>query len=142
MKTTAITPAGRKTNKWKHITQDEFDTIKLLISAGLKLDMVASVQDRSYSTIVTINNSNTLEEYKQRVRAYTASKKNGNKPRTVASEASDNDTLQQSVVDSFIDELNAPAKQPETLERIAVALERLADAWERTPEKKSTFFGK
>ena len=62
----------RKCMKQKRtrINQKEYDTIKQLLSLGLKVSQVVAVTKRSDSTIKSINRSTDMQNYRETIRNY------------------------------------------------------------------------
>jgi len=52
----------------RHLTDKDFNTIKVLINAGVKTSKIQEVTGRSSSTISAISRSDTLEDYKKLLR--------------------------------------------------------------------------
>lgn len=56
---------GKEAEKsWKSIKQKEYDNIKLLQQAGLKVSQAVKITGRSYVTVSNVYKSKTLEDYK------------------------------------------------------------------------------
>lgn len=143
----------RKVKAWTRLTQKEYDTIKTLLEADLPIAKVASIQDRAYSTVKAISVSNSMEDYLHGVNE----RAKRNKIRAAERKARRQAALETPVADEpeeidlppHLRPVEAEAEQERvkthfsqdsvSLDRIATALERLADAWERQPEKKSLF---
>lgn len=118
---------------WRKIRQDEYETIKMLLEAGVKTSTIARIQNRSANTIGKISKSTSLQDYRRTSAAERRkySKVVVNPPKSTEEVPAETSVTQQGTGRPEVD----------SLERIANALERLADAWERKPEKKSSFFG-
>ena len=133
-------------NKNTAMTEVEFKNIKKMQELGIKAGAVANLVQRSSSTIYAIYRNDTLDDYINEMRVKIAERearrKNGqaNQQDTKAEPATEdeptNEPLTQAPIKTYFseDSLN--------LQRIATALERLADAWERQPEttKKKGLF--
>lgn len=115
----------------KHLKQEEYDKIKYMVSdLNLKVSDVVSITKRSKSCITNIKASSSLEDYHET-----------NRKRQLLSYAQrglDGKGQPLNQVEEPVDSPE-PAPAPDNLERIAVALERLADAWESQPKKKGIF---
>ena len=112
----------KKKTTWKYVTEAEYSTTKQLQSMGLTATKISKVTGRAPGTVQRIMNSTDMANYK----AITlANRTKYRKPTTP------------------VEEMDAPvakATNPNSdLQRIAKALERLADAWEAAPRKKSIF---
>ena len=126
----------RTVRPWKHLHQQEYDTIKLLLSTGLSTRTVAEIKGRSYNTIHNIKKSESLEDYRKTVTAQTA---RNYARRTAAAKAESVPAKAEQTEEVAVKGRTYFSEDSVNLERIASALERLAEAWERQPEKKSIF---
>lgn len=52
-------------SKYKHVTQKEYDQIKMLFEAGLNSTLVCNVTSRSKPTVLNIKKSTSFENYQQ-----------------------------------------------------------------------------
>lgn len=112
-----------KTRGYKQLTQKDFDLIKLLQSNGLSRKNIQSITKRGHGTIWAIGKVDTLEEYKALV-------KKNNTPREVV-EVTDEQAETHFTTLSVYE-----TRMLNVLEELVTATNRLADAWEKTPEKK------
>jgi IS30 family transposase len=136
--------------KYKILDQQEFNTIRGLQSFGMTSKKIQEHlgNNRHTSTINTLRNFDTLEEYRQHVR--------DNKARSLAKAPKvvpmtpENTPLFESKTPDVPTGLSTEGMiQPRpaatfsttemTLRRIASALERMADAWEAKPAKRRIF---
>lgn len=53
---------------WKKLSQKEYDSIKMLLTAGVKHSVIVRTLNRADSTITKIKKSRTFEEYLQGLR--------------------------------------------------------------------------
>lgn len=115
--------------QWKQINQKEFDSIKALQTAGLSAKKTSIVLNRGVNSINSVYKADTLEEHRsmQRVRRYKY-----NKPSTTHLDIVPEPHTSPTIVKT----IKANTEPIIQLERIADALERLADAWEAAPVKK------
>lgn len=118
--------------KWKNLTPAEFKKIKALLDAGVSRIQVSKIMERSTATVTMISRAGSFDEYLDIVRSYY-------KTKSVAKQE------EEAKVEETIDEVNAAKRvvlhthegtEATSLNRIANALERLADAWEASPKKK------
>lgn len=117
--------------KYRILTHEEFDKIKTLHGMNLSNKQIQSIlgNNRSTHTIAKIRHFDTLETYRKAcsdAQAETASR-NPSKLELA------NDGAVQPRVPSIVSVTDSQ------LVRIANALERLADAWESAPKKRSLF---
>lgn len=127
----------RTPRSWKKLTQEEYDHIKLLAASGVKMATIAEIQKRAYGTISRVVNSKSLTGYHEEIRGYAQAKKAARTPKQ--------DSVREIELPPFLreDEPQVTTQSftmRQNVERIATALERLADAWERQPEKKIGLF--
>lgn len=124
-----------KTNQraWKQITEEEFKRIKQFQDLGIPSNAVSKLLVRGSGTIASVYSSNTLEEHKQRQldkkHKSLASMAAKDKP-VIAREAG------QFWTDTPESIVHTQTATEHSMLRIAVALERLADAWENTPKRR------
>ena len=140
---------GRKA--WK-FTEEDFDQIKYLSNMSLNdgkpmtIQMMAKITGWGPATISRAKMVDSYEDYTALVQRYMMNKK----AQEFASDVPAVDYPEDGTVTSE-DMLNDMSKKgpdggipanPDgnALERIACALERLADAWENTPQKKRSIF--
>lgn len=126
---------------YKQMNEAEFNRIKALINANvLPKVKVAELVGRSPSAISTISRSKDFDEYKSIINAYLEASKarrtTVKAAKAIIDEPSEDDKLEQSLVELAQGE---PTKEVDPLARIADAMERLATAWESTPNKKKFF---
>lgn len=122
--------------KYTNMTETEFNTIKALQTAGCSARIATKATGRSGFTVGAIFKADDFHTYKDNVTS-----KWKNNPAYLKRQA-ENAPVQVSVLDEFEQLINdTPAlSTPEVhMERIATALERLADAWENSPKKRSLF---
>lgn len=101
--------------KRKSVNQEGFDLVKILLEKGLSIVKTAEVSGYSHTTVSRMSAHETLDAYQEYMRVNFKTTGNG-KPKTMPT-----------------------AEKDDTMERIAIALERLADAWEKVPERKGLF---
>lgn len=128
--------------KYKNVNEQDIKTIKALADAGVKTSQIVKVTGRGFGTVVRAKQSKDLADYKRQQREYVA--KHGNKvgrpakvegkPELVGKTPAQVTLVPQSK-DSFNDELLR------TLKRIAIAQEKLVEAWEAHPKAKRGFLG-
>lgn len=108
--------------------KNEYDKIKGLLVYGISAYDIAKIVNRHRTTVVRIAKSKDFEDYKvitsSAVASYRQKKKDKLENKYITVPELD---LPQKVVN--------PDKTLAVLDRIAFALERLADAWEREPKK-------
>lgn len=126
-----------KKQSWTQLEQKEFNLVKDLQGAGLSISKAALVTKRSWGTIQMIYRNDTLDGYKQDVREQRYKYRADGAPVSrTSTPAAEEEVLAeeapQTEVTKSLNETN--------LDRIATALERLADAWERQPERKGGLF--
>lgn len=131
--------------KGKNLTKNDFEQIKLLLSMSPKIskNQIASIVNRSTSTISKINQYDTLEALRAANRAEKAKYKKAPADTgvgTVSTDALNSVSQKQQETNGVFN-----AKQDDMLVRIAdlmerqtIAMERLAEAWEK-PSKKRLF---
>lgn len=113
--------------KWKHMTEKDFAMIKALLDAGLTINKVAKTSGRAFITVKAVNEADSLAGYKEYMQRYSESKKVS---KAVIEQP------QMVLADTEVDLKPVVTSQEQTLERIAVALEALVEAWQNTPNKK------
>lgn len=111
------------THKGKHLTQDEFDKLKMFLGTTARKTEIAKITGRSLSTLTKIKSSKTLEDYIALNNKYLT--KYDNKKET---------TPKAKVVSTAISKTNDILP---LLERIANALEKMEEYWKPTGEKKN-----
>lgn len=114
--------------KGKNLTKEDFEQIKMLTTVGLSQSKIARIVNRSATTVRKITNAETLEEYREAARL---ERRNYYDANLKTSESEGVGTAEPEVTTS----LSRPSIE-EQLERIAIALERLVEAWESNPTKK------
>ena len=120
---------------WKQMTPVEYDRVKQLIALKLTERQVIELTGRSTGTIHNIKNSDSWEDYKQRTRKQLETLKK--KYPTLEDK---NKRPEQETTSLEAGRVQVVAEhQTATLERIAKAMERLADAWESSPKRKTLF---
>ncbi len=113
----------------KHLTEKDFDNIKTLLSTNLTTLQVSQLSQRSRTTVYAIRQADDFDAYKDIVRSYTRNKTKKEPAEETVVEAPKEQEAQRTNFNP--DSAN--------LARIATALERLADAWESTPNKRRLF---
>lgn len=113
---------------FKHITDQDFKSIKALLESGVSVSVVAKATGRAYTTVRAIYKTSTVEEYKMYVSEYHNKKREvvDTTPKHLPEELEVAEEPQRTRFSS--DSVN--------LDRIATALERMADAWENKPKRK------
>lgn len=122
--------------KRKRITQEDYDQMKLLLAAGLKPSLVGEVCQRSHGSVNRVMRSASYEDYRESLTKM-------NKVYHAKADAKSTAPVEQEATSEPEQDLMTTKAYTadETLERIASALERLAEAWEAQP-RKNNFFGK
>lgn len=127
------------------LTNEDFKLIKKLLDLGVGTKEISNISKRSEGTIGAFKKVDTFEEYKTNLAVkYAKRKAEMNKPiKEFANGIFDQQKLTDSLDKLSIRPKEIPVvKEPvedntnEQLIRIANALERLAVAWEKQPEKK------
>lgn len=113
-----------------HIKADEFKSIKALASAGVSVATASRATGRSYNTVDRIFKSTDFENY-----THLTQVKNGKAVEPVVEEKHP-DAPVPSMNDLMV---SLHKRNVDAQERQASALERLADAWENSPKKRSLF---
>jgi hypothetical protein len=127
--------------KYKILTAQEFNQIKLLSASGLKPKQVqiALQNGRSTGTINRAAKFDTLEEYRKSMtdRLHATNKAKADNSGTKTPDA----PVGLVKTDGYIQPRPAAtfSNTDMTLRRIASALERMADAWEAKPVKRRLF---
>jgi len=116
------------------ITPEVFTSTKKLQEAGMSTKDIAGILHIGKSTVSKIKTCLTIEEYNS---VYNGSRKK--QEVEVVNEDTKSDDEKTSPVASTV-VYNSEVEM--YLDRIATALERLADAWETQPEKKKGIFGR
>jgi IS30 family transposase len=116
------------------LTEDDFILIKKLLELKLPVKEIIRLSKRSEGTIGAFKRCNTFEEYKaySKERTLKNKLKAENKPISLVASLEE----QQVQVDTAIDNLTNMQHLVEAVNRIADNVQRLAEAWERQPEKK------
>lgn len=118
--------------KRKHLTEKDFNLIKSLHEAGLSAGKIVNVTGYSYGPVGRVNKYKSFAEYK--------APKPKPEPKLAAIGGIDYDVdgatpaLPQD--QTFV---YSPTDVNDKLERIAVALENLVEAWNRPTDKKGLF---
>lgn len=120
---------------WK-FTEKDFDTAKQLLKLDLTVGTVAKATGWGKATIGRAAMSETYLDYTTLTQSYTAKKPVVEVTAPEISEQSAASLTHSSKI-SAADIRTLTATDP--VERIANALERLADAWESAPKKKGIF---
>lgn len=115
----------------KRLTQEEFDKVKLLQQAAVGNSSAMRITGRSASTISRIYRAENYDEYTSALAETHPYVPAGGETKIVSSE--DLPVFVKDIKSIPQDNLEA------LLERIAVAAERMADAWESQPKKKRLF---
>lgn len=58
-----------KRRAWKQVKGKEFKVIKAILFAGLPIQKVCDVTERSWATVAIIKEASDMEDYRKRVRA-------------------------------------------------------------------------
>ena len=129
--------------KYKQMNEKEFNKVKLLAEAGLSTGAISKVTGRACSTVSWVKRSDSFEHYRELTREYLESRRKANEVEAAPVQATEPEAesdMQDIIGKTFY---YTPAEQTAVeLTRIANALERMADAWESTPDKKRGLFGK
>ena len=128
-----------KKSGYKVMTTKEFNTIKALISAGIRLNRVAEIVGRSQSAISRVNTFATLDDMHrvqaERARNYATLRAERQQQEVPPAQPSDgeptNGTQRASEILSSV-----RFSSNENLERIATALERIAKYFEPADVQK------
>lgn len=126
---------NRARRGWK-FTESDFETVKGLLGYKLSHKQIAQATGWGAATVARAATAETYVDYMEVVARYTAKK-----------------PVEQALTESVpaieeteVEEILEPVNEEEAIkmtvnavERIAVALERMADAWENSPKKKGLF---
>jgi len=119
---------SKKVSKGTKVTQADFDAVKALKAAKVKDTAISKILSRATSTVYYLGASDSLEDYHSKTQARNEKAEAQPDPVDEVSPFADPNPLNDSPY--------TPATDiPDPLDRIAAALERLADAWEN-PKKK------
>lgn len=122
----------KRTVKKGAVAEEDFAKVKALQAHGLTVKQIASITGWSSGATQIMHRFDTFEDYRNyRVKASTYVKRDAPKPAPSVTKAQDKAPVPEVTTRSFTDSDN--------LERIATALERLADAWESSPKKTGLF---
>lgn len=120
-------------SKRPRFTEEEYDKIKLLQHAKVGMKNTLKITGRSYSTISRVYRSDNFEEYRN---LFIENRPHAANPADESEDSISSEDFPVVVKDaSGVSE----EKLEVLLERIAVAAERMADAWESQPTKKRFF---
>jgi IS30 family transposase len=114
----------------KNLTKDTFESIKQLQEHGLSNRQMAKITNFSLATIDRAKKQETWADYVKYKKDYNVKRRG---------QIAQKQTKAYTWIQSVVDEKKEPAKAVISdyhLSRIANALERLADAWEKQPSKK------
>lgn len=119
---------SKKTVAYRHMTEKEFDGMKMMISHGLTNKQVSYLSKRSSATVHYVKRAENFSDYRNVIvgvskKAYE--RKTGNTP-----------VEQVEVSTEVVEQVDT---SPTELGRIADALEALVKAWETQPTKKRLF---
>lgn len=113
--------AGKK--GYKNLNEKEFYDIKRVLEVpGISRQQAADIVKRSYATVMVIQKHDTYEGYREEVRQTVAKSK--------ARRAAELESIVPALPINEV-EVHIPASNEQALERIANALERMADAWDK-----------
>lgn len=134
-----------KGKKYTQVNEEEFNRIRVMFDAGLKTGVIVSITERSPHTINNIRKSKTWEQYQQ-VLADLYEKRKAEREAAKDTQVPDlaeamkkGDWEKKVAVPSETEVATTAITNKRSLERIATALERLADAWEAQPNKRRLF---
>lgn len=137
---------AKNESKYEKLTPAEYDRIKLLQNAGINCTQASKIVGRAGSTTSRIYSSDSYEDYKSTLRETNRKSQENRKKRLLAKkQAQSNQEADQEVKTATVMNLSTVTSENyddkhnwevDQLERIAVALERLANAWEAQPKKK------
>lgn len=120
----------------KKMTKEEFDKIKTLCNTSLSNKQIMQVTGRSIAVIIYVKRADSYDEYREIVdKVYRNS--NYFKKRNEEKAQAETKTAETKTIETAETTLESP--EVIVLTRIAMALERLADAWENSPKKRSLF---
>jgi hypothetical protein len=138
-----LTTATKKTRKTKgkRLTQDDYDQIKLLLAAGLKPSLVSEVSFRSHGTVNRIQQSKDFTDYKAELAKINAvyHARANNRTASPAEQEILNKIEDPETPAGHVVQAPGMSLSEVQMERIANALERLADAWEAHPKRTGLF---
>lgn len=121
-----------KNKSWKHMSEQDFTIIKTLQNLGVSQTKIIKTTGRGSGTVQRAMAAETFEGYVELTRAFNANR--STKPEVVVPTASD--LTVEGHEEKYPALMNVTDVQ---LERIANALERMADAWEAAPAKRKLF---
>lgn len=119
---------SKKTVAYRHMTEKEFDGIKVMIQHGLTNRQVSYLSKRSLATVSYVKRAENFSDYRSvvaDVQVRANERKTGNTP-----------VEQVEVSTEVVEQVDT---SPTELSRIADALEALVKAWETQPTKKRLF---
>jgi 3-dehydroquinate synthetase len=108
--------------KFKRLTEDDFNQIKLLLNTGLKTSQIMQITKRVNAVIVIAEKANTFAEYRQLMREKNDKEKKPVEEKVVANGETANSIVTMHDIMTILEKINSN-------------LERLADAWEKEPER-------
>lgn len=122
--------------KFKQVTPHDFELVKTLTEAKLKVAKIAEIAQRSAFTVNFLQKSSSYEDYRARIKQYTLDYDAKRKLRKL------NGKTESSLPEKTA--LETTSKTVSTQEEMSIiyallkinaTLERLADAWETNPRK-------
>lgn len=120
------------------MTEEDFLQVRQLLDMGLKAKQVAVIVHWSVPTIARVQLARTYSEYLEIVRAYAAVSAANRSKKAGQEDTGDEDAHNQPEEES-VTATPVGVTHHDPIERIAAAMERLADAWESSPKKKGLF---
>jgi IS30 family transposase len=126
---------GKKVRAYKWLTAQEYTSIKALQASGCSNKVVCGATGRSQMTVKRIFDTDTFDDYRKLVEAL--SQKKAVKTVVIDTPQPVNDPNGQT--HTFTNEAALLERLANATEQIAIAVERLADAWESTPNKRRLF---
>lgn len=131
-----------KGRKGRALTEAEFNQIKVLSTAGFSNVQISTIVNRSQQVVGGSRKYESLQAYREAMRAYTealtkrkqANQEVGKLVTEVAEEKAKSAEVSTSSEPSVPIESSTAER---ALLRIADAMERLVEAWERTPENET-----
>lgn len=135
---------GFTKKNWK-FTEEEFTKTRNLLDMKLTVKQTAEVTGWSVPTISRTSLARTYQDYVDVTARYLTKSKEKQAAKNVDQaevEESQGQTVPEAPAETLgemLTEDEAVKRSVNTLERIAGALERLADAWESSPKKKGLF---
>lgn len=115
-----------KKKGYKTISEADFTTIKTLLDNKVSYQAIQRITGRAVSTVRRIEKTSSIKEYQDLTREWNLEMK---KKRELHSAP----TISTS---EFNEHTTTIVPETSELTRIALALERLADAWEASPKRR------